>query len=97
MRNKIDRVRSIFKYFRNRIERVKGLCNEIDGVDIGELLLNHVGNTLNELLFGITYSNEDKTWKWLKYLLEEGIKYIGVAGPLNFLPLLRLRNILNIS
>lgn len=51
--------------------------------------MHHVGNTMNQLIFGLTYQEDDGTWRWLRHLLEEGTKLVGVAGPLNFLPCLR--------
>lgn len=44
---------------------------------------------MNSLVFGVSYAENDPTWKWLQQLQEEGLKYVGVAGPLNFLPILR--------
>ncbi|XP_031847622.1 cytochrome P450 enzyme phantom [Nomia melanderi] len=52
--------------------------------------LHHcMGNLVNSIVFGKTYEENDQVWKWLRHLQEEGVKHIGVAGPLNFLPLLR--------
>ncbi|XP_003400316.2 cytochrome P450 306a1 [Bombus terrestris] len=52
--------------------------------------LHHcMGNLVNSIVFGKTYKEEDEVWKWLRHLQEEGVKEIGVAGPLNFLPFLR--------
>jgi hypothetical protein len=53
------------------------------------IILHCIGNVMNSLVFGVTYAEDDPTWKWLQQLQDEGIKYIGVAGPLNFLPILR--------
>ena len=40
-----------------------------------ETRLSHtIGNTLNELIFGITYEENDKVWKRIQHLREEGIK-----------------------
>ena len=37
--------------------------------------LSHtIGNTLNELIFGMTYKETDSVWKRIQYLREEGIK-----------------------
>lgn len=60
-----------------------------DGVDPLETLHHCMGNLLNDLVFGKVYEEDDEVWKWLRYLQEEGVKHIGVAGPLNFLPFLR--------
>ncbi|OAD52305.1 hypothetical protein WN48_02122 [Eufriesea mexicana] len=52
--------------------------------------LHHcMGNFVNSIVFGKTYEEEEEVWKWLRHLQEEGVKEIGVAGPLNFLPFLR--------
>lgn len=48
-----------------------------------------MGSVLNQLIFGKSWSRDDVTWKWLQNLQEEGTKHIGVAGPLNFLPLFK--------
>jgi hypothetical protein len=53
------------------------------------MILHCIGNVMNSLVFGVSYAENDPTWKWLQQLQEEGLKYIGVAGPLNFLPVLR--------
>lgn len=44
---------------------------------------------MNLIIFGKAWSRQDPTWLWLQSLQEEGIKHIGVAGPLNFLPIFR--------
>ena len=44
---------------------------------------------MNSIVFGKTYDEDDELWKWLQLMQEEGVKHIGVSGPLNFLPLLR--------
>ncbi|KAF6203470.1 hypothetical protein GE061_001801 [Apolygus lucorum] len=54
-----------------------------------KILIHTMGNVMNELLFGITYPEGDPQWEYLQELAVEGVKLIGVAGPLNFLPFLR--------
>ncbi|XP_066602888.1 cytochrome P450 306a1 [Prorops nasuta] len=60
-----------------------------DGVDPLKILHHFMGNLINSLVFGKVYDEEDEVWKWLRHLQEDGVKHIGVAGPLNFLPFLR--------
>ncbi|XP_011693655.1 PREDICTED: cytochrome P450 306a1 [Wasmannia auropunctata] len=85
---------------RNRMEeRILAAVNECtsklkklsmeDDIDPFETLHHYVGNMMNDLVFGKVYKEDDKVWKWLRHLQEEGVKHIGVAGPLNFLPFLR--------
>ncbi|XP_047470851.1 cytochrome P450 306a1-like isoform X1 [Penaeus chinensis] len=71
------------------VQLTKELAEESEGVDISGKLMHHVGNTMNQLIFGLTYQEDDGTWRWLRHLLEEGTKLVGVAGPLNFLPCMR--------
>ena len=55
-----------------------------------QTILSHsVGNMLNKVIFGKTYSLDCEMWKWLQEVREEGIKLIGVCGVVNFLPILR--------
>jgi ecdysteroid 25-hydroxylase CYP306A1 len=49
---------------------------------------------MNSLVFGVVYEENDSIWKWLQHAQEEGTKLIGVAGPINFLPFLRLVSVL---
>ena len=48
-----------------------------------------IGNTINGVVFGKKYDVDDATWVWLQHLLDQGVKQVAVAGPLNFLPILR--------
>ncbi|XP_043499324.1 cytochrome P450 306a1 [Polistes fuscatus] len=70
------------------ISKLKDRSTE-DGFDPNETLHHCVGNLMNDLVFGKTYDEDDRVWTWLRKLQEEGVKHIGVAGPLNFLPFLR--------
>ncbi|GLH15187.1 Cytochrome P450 306a1 [Gryllus bimaculatus] len=58
-------------------------------VDPAPLLLHHVGNVVSSVVFGREWGEDDPTWRWLLHTQEEGTKLIGVAGAINFLPLLR--------
>ncbi|XP_023716253.1 cytochrome P450 306a1 isoform X2 [Cryptotermes secundus] len=53
------------------------------------IILHCIGNVMNSLVFGVSYAENDPMWKWLQQLQDEGLKYIGVTGILNFLPILR--------
>ncbi|XP_060528010.1 cytochrome P450 306a1 [Cylas formicarius] len=77
----------IMKHVLEFVEWAKETNEEF--VDPLEPLRHSVGSIMNTIVFGRTWSRDDETWKWLQHLQEEGIKHIGVAGPLNFLPFLR--------
>ncbi|XP_014285843.1 cytochrome P450 306a1 isoform X2 [Halyomorpha halys] len=54
-------------------------------------ILSHtIGNIMNCIVFGKSFSVDDQTWTWLQHMAEEGVKLVGVAGPLNFMPYLRI-------
>lgn len=44
---------------------------------------------MNDILFGHSYLEDDKTWKYLLNLQIEAMEHIGVAGLVNFFPFLR--------
>lgn len=72
--------------YTQQVLRNRAANGPIDPLDT----LHHcLGNLINSIVFGKTYEEEDQIWKWLRHLQEEGVKQIGVAGPLNFLPFLR--------
>ncbi|GAB0095341.1 Cytochrome P450 306a1 [Sergentomyia squamirostris] len=89
------------KYNENRnsleariLNGVNGMTMEMDGqigkeMNLVPVLHHHLGNILNDLIFGIKYKNDDSTWKYLQHLQEEGVKSIGVSSCINFLPFLR--------
>ncbi|KAK9879858.1 hypothetical protein WA026_008362 [Henosepilachna vigintioctopunctata] len=54
-----------------------------------EHLRHYLGSFMTTIVFGECWSKDDETWKYLQHLQEEGIKHIGIAGPLNFIPILR--------
>ncbi|CAH1998239.1 unnamed protein product [Acanthoscelides obtectus] len=41
------------------------------------------------IVCGKTWDRNNETWKWLLQVQEDGTQMMGVAGPLNFLPILR--------
>ncbi|EFX85499.1 phm, putative ecdysteroid 25-hydroxylase, ecdysone biosynthesis [Daphnia pulex] len=59
------------------------------GVDLVPGLRHCIGNIINGVVFGRTYAADDPTWIWLQHLLDQGVKQVAVAGPINFLPVLR--------
>ncbi|KAL1140656.1 hypothetical protein AAG570_000586, partial [Ranatra chinensis] len=66
------------------------MLRECEGpLDPCEILMHSMGNILNFLLLGKRWAMDDPAWVWLRKIAEEGVKLIGVAGPLNFLPFLR--------
>ncbi|XP_012055452.1 PREDICTED: cytochrome P450 306a1 [Atta cephalotes] len=85
---------------RDRLEeRILAIVNEYtsklkkltmeDGIDPCETLHHYLGNVMNDIVFGKVYKEDDEVWKWLRHLQEEGVKHVGIAGPLNFLPFFR--------
>lgn len=60
-----------------------------DAQDPEPILIHVLGNVMFRLVFGHVWEKGDSTWKTLQFLQEEGTKFIGVAGAINFLPFLR--------
>ena len=46
----------------------------LHSTDLETLLSHIIGNTMNELIFGMTYDKTNKVWNRIQYLREEGIK-----------------------
>ena len=53
----------------------------LHSADLDTLLSHTIGNTMNELIFGLTYDKSNKVWNRIQYLREEGIK---VSSSLSF-------------
>lgn len=47
------------------------------------------------IVYGVSFEENDPTWKWLQHIQEEGAKAMGVAGVVNFLPFIRFVSIPN--
>lgn len=58
-------------------------------LDLEHIIGHSLGNAMNDLVFGVTYSENDPTWKYLFNVQLEGSKYMGCAGIVNYFPLLR--------
>lgn len=52
-----------------------------------------MGNTIYELLFGLSYKKDDHVLDWFLKIQTEAVEYMGVAGIVNFLPFLRQASI----
>lgn len=59
-------------------------------IDPAHIIMDTVGNIVNDFVFGVTYDWDDETWQRLKHLQEVGVKLVGVGAGANFLPILRL-------
>jgi len=73
------------------IDYLQSLENHVEDawIDPVPQLRHCIGNIINGVVFGRTYNIDDPEWIYLQHLLDEGIKKVAVAGPLNFLPILR--------
>lgn len=65
------------------------LISKVAGLDPLELLQHHLGISICMLVFGKAFSKDDKTWRWLLELQEEGTRLIGISAAFNFFPFLR--------
>ena len=80
----LNGVDSLLEDIEESIQRINGKI-----LDPTHFLLHHLGNIMNDFVFGLKYEKNDETWKYLQHLQEEGVKLIGVSGAVNFLPVLR--------
>ena len=48
----------------------------LHSLELDTLLSHTIGNTMNELIFGLTYDKSNKVWNRIQYLREEGIKVL---------------------
>ena len=56
----------------------------ISSKELERHLSHTIGNTLNELIFGMTYEETDSVWKRIQYLREEGTKVSKVYNAEDF-------------
>ncbi|XP_031781543.1 cytochrome P450 306a1 isoform X2 [Nasonia vitripennis] len=71
------------------VEKLEARSRGAEGLDSHSILHHCIGNLMNGIVFGKVYDEDDELWKWFQHIQEEGVKHIGVSGPLNFLPFLR--------
>ena len=57
-------------------------------VDPLEIMSHVVGNMMNQAIFSMRYSQDDKKWKYLQQLAHEGNIMLGQVSAVNFLPFL---------
>ncbi|XP_076251779.1 cytochrome P450 enzyme phantom isoform X2 [Rhynchophorus ferrugineus] len=78
----------IIKHVKEFVRYIKTLDTK-QPIDPLRPLRHCLGSIINEIVFGRSWERGNETWEELQELQEEGLKYIGIAGPLNFLPFLR--------
>lgn len=70
-------------------QKVASRANPAAPLDLQPMLADTIGNFINELVYGVTFHEDDETWKWLMHIQEEGVRAMGVAAVVNFMPYLR--------
>nr|AZR39406.1 cytochrome P450 [Agasicles hygrophila] len=86
---KKDKLESLILHHCSEFTNYLASLDDISSINVFPALKHGLGSVINTLVFGKSWDRNNELWKYLLYLQEEGPKYIGVAGPLNFFPFLR--------
>nr|CAH7736351.1 unnamed protein product [Callosobruchus chinensis] len=78
----------IMEYVTEFVEHIQNMGDSVT-IDPLDPLRHTLGSIVNMIVCGKAWDKEDETWKWLLQCQEDGTQMIGIAGPLNFLPILR--------
>ena len=72
------------------VQEMMDLYQKTEGqfVDPLEIMSHVVGNMMNQAIFSMRYSQDDKKWKYLQQLAHEGNIMLGKVSAVNFLPFL---------